>query len=291
VNRIDKRLFNHYEHWHKQLIPFNIASGDFTVGIDDALRAHYLLCDFFLYEGEKIASPGPRDKTLFLSALDRQTAGFSGKQKWDDLFHIAATLFFGIVKNHPFYDGNKRTALLLMLYQLWNFGRIADRPQKEFETLAVRTAANQLSLYSSFSDFKKKGDAEIRTIAHFLRKSTRHEDKRYYRVTFRDFATALRKFGIDIEGPSDNKINIIKTIPIKKGLFRQRTEFKRQTIYQVGCPRMTMQINPKAQKEILKACGLTSENGYDSQVLFADSDPLGLLIGEFQHPLRRLKDK
>lgn len=291
MRRIDNRLYNNYEHWLAELSEFNDSKGKNIVGIDDALRAHYLLCDFFLYEGEQIASPGPRDKTLFLSALDRQTVGFGRGNKWQDIFHVSATLFYGMVKNHPFHDGNKRTALLLALYQLWEGGRVADESQKKFELLAVRTAANELAKYPQYRQYEKRGDVEVRTIAHILRKGTRRENKRYRRLTFRDFGTVLSKYGFSFEGPDGNKINITTRETTKVGLFRKREETKTKTVIQIGCPKMTAQINPKAQKEVLKACGLTADNGFDSDVIFGKADPLDSLIAEFQEPLRRLKDK
>lgn len=290
MHRIAPSLYNSYEHWVSELKGCIEVGGSNVVSVDDALRAHYLICDFFHYEGEKVALPGPRDITLFLSALDRQTAGFGGVQKWTDPLDVSATLFYGFVKNHSFYDGNKRTALLLTLYQLWKSGRVADKPQKEFEQLAVRTAANELAKYPQYSQHKKRGDVEVRTISHILRKATRKENKKYIRLTYRDFSKILSKHGFNVEGPSGNKINIIKEKTVRVGVFRKEKK-KKNSLIQVGCPRMTAQINPKAQKEILKACGLTAENGYDSDVLFNDADPLESLIVEFQGPLRRLKDK
>jgi death-on-curing protein len=53
---------------------------------------------------------GLRDKALLESALDRP------RNKWGygetDLAKLAAAYAYGIVRNHPFADGNKRAALL-----------------------------------------------------------------------------------------------------------------------------------------------------------------------------------
>lgn len=54
---------------------------------------------------------GIRDRGLLQSALDRPKNSFYyGKEP--SLFDMAAALCQGIAKNHPFLDGNKRTALL-----------------------------------------------------------------------------------------------------------------------------------------------------------------------------------
>lgn len=54
--------------------------------------------------------PGIRDRGMLESALDRP------KNKWtygeQDLAKLAAAYAFGIARNHPFVDGNKRASLL-----------------------------------------------------------------------------------------------------------------------------------------------------------------------------------
>ncbi|MEM1085968.1 MAG: type II toxin-antitoxin system death-on-curing family toxin [Verrucomicrobiota bacterium] len=56
---------------------------------------------------------GLRDEEMLLSALSRP------RQKWDyadpkpDLCELASAYAFGIPRNHPFLDGNKRTAVVV----------------------------------------------------------------------------------------------------------------------------------------------------------------------------------
>jgi death-on-curing protein len=51
---------------------------------------------------------GVRDWNLLLSALNRPRAAAYYEEA--DLIRQAATLLWGLVENHPFHDGNKRTA-------------------------------------------------------------------------------------------------------------------------------------------------------------------------------------
>jgi len=53
---------------------------------------------------------GLRDWNLLDSAVQRPRAAFSGKDLYPDLFTKAAALGHSLVLNHPFVDGNKRTA-------------------------------------------------------------------------------------------------------------------------------------------------------------------------------------
>ncbi len=56
-------------------------------------------------------SVGIRDISLIESALGRPQATFDGEDLYDNLFDKAAALLQSLLKNHPFVDGNKRTAL------------------------------------------------------------------------------------------------------------------------------------------------------------------------------------
>lgn len=56
-------------------------------------------------------APGLRDEGLLESALARPKNAFLHDRKLD-LAALAAAYAFGIAKNHPFVDGNKRAAFL-----------------------------------------------------------------------------------------------------------------------------------------------------------------------------------
>jgi death on curing protein len=54
---------------------------------------------------------GLRDSGMLLSALGRPQATFDGKDLYPDLFSKTAALLDSLIRNHPFVDGNKRTAI------------------------------------------------------------------------------------------------------------------------------------------------------------------------------------
>ncbi len=55
-------------------------------------------------------SSGVRDEALLESALARPQQLFAYGDPPPDLAALAASLAFGLARNHPFVDGNKRTA-------------------------------------------------------------------------------------------------------------------------------------------------------------------------------------
>jgi death-on-curing protein len=59
------------------------------------------------YGGES----GIRDIKLLQSAIAQPGIGFSAGYLHADIYEMAAAYLFHIVRNHPFMDGNKRTAV------------------------------------------------------------------------------------------------------------------------------------------------------------------------------------
>jgi death-on-curing protein len=55
--------------------------------------------------------PGVRDRGLLESALDRPRNQFAYGET--EITRLAASYAFGISRNHPFLDGNKRTSLVV----------------------------------------------------------------------------------------------------------------------------------------------------------------------------------
>ena len=55
-------------------------------------------------------SHGIRDLNLLMSAVSRSQASFAGEDLYSGVFSKAAALMHSLIFNHPFVDGNKRTA-------------------------------------------------------------------------------------------------------------------------------------------------------------------------------------
>ena len=74
--------------------------------------------------------PGIRDKGLLDSALSQPFQSVFGQDLCPTVEDKAARLAYGITKNHPFLDGNKRTACACMVVYLQLNGRYF-RPRSE----------------------------------------------------------------------------------------------------------------------------------------------------------------
>jgi len=100
-------------------------------------------------------SHGVRDVRLLESALARPRATFGGKDLYPDIFEKAAVLMESIVKNHPFIDGNKRTAITSAGIFLERNGYSFHPTLEELESLTRRMAEGKISLPDAVKWFKK----------------------------------------------------------------------------------------------------------------------------------------
>jgi len=84
-------------------------------------------------------STGIRDEALLHSALARPKQRLAYEPN-SSIFELAASYSFGLAKNHPFIDGNKRTALTIGSLFLEINGHSLAAPEAEaviiFESLA-----------------------------------------------------------------------------------------------------------------------------------------------------------
>ena len=83
-------------------------------------------------------SVGVRDMNLLSSAIAMPYASFSGKFLYDDIYEMASAYAFHISQNHPFIDGNKRTALASALVFLeMNGVSISDTQEKLYDAMMI----------------------------------------------------------------------------------------------------------------------------------------------------------
>lgn len=89
-----------------------------------------------------------RDFGLLDSAVSRPQAAAFGEDAFPTIHEKAAALLHGLARNHPFLDGNKRTALSAasVFYQLNGFSLVAE--PGDLVGLMVDVAEGQLDVAS-----------------------------------------------------------------------------------------------------------------------------------------------
>lgn len=87
---------------------------------------------------------GIRDEGLLESALAQPCASFGGQLLHATIYEQAAAYLFHLVQNHPFLDGNKRTAFAAMSTFLKINGYRFLLSKDEAYTLVMRVAQGQM---------------------------------------------------------------------------------------------------------------------------------------------------
>lgn len=92
---------------------------------------------------------GLRDLALLESAVAAPQASFGGKPLIKDATEMAAAYVFYLCRNHPFVDGNKRTALACCLVFLESNDLLPEPATPahqidEWERLVIEVAASRL---------------------------------------------------------------------------------------------------------------------------------------------------
>lgn len=94
-------------------------------------------------------SPGLRDEGLLDSALNAPFQGFGTTSAYPSLQQKAARLCYGLVKNHPFVDGNKRIGAHAMLVFLAVNGVELSYTQQELADIILQVAAGEKGYLST----------------------------------------------------------------------------------------------------------------------------------------------
>ena len=86
---------------------------------------------------------GVRDAGALASALDRPRNRQTYGNPPPDLAELAAAYGFGIARNHPFVDGNKRTALIAMrLFLKLNGAELVATPGEKYDVVMSLAAGD-----------------------------------------------------------------------------------------------------------------------------------------------------
>jgi death-on-curing protein len=104
--------------------------------------------------------PAVRDEGLLESAVMMPMARFGGEYLHDGLPAMAAAYLFHLCKNHPFVDGNKRTALASAEVFLLVNGWKLDATNDDLLRITLDVAASRLSKEEITSVFREHASPE-----------------------------------------------------------------------------------------------------------------------------------
>ena len=113
-------------------------------------------------ENAFVLSPGVRDENLLASAVNTPFQTFMGNDLYPSIYDKAAQLCYGIANNHPFTDGNKRTALHSMYVYLIINGFNITATQQDVENMIIDVAAGNMT-NAELTQWLRENTVEIDT--------------------------------------------------------------------------------------------------------------------------------
>lgn len=160
------------------------------MNIETIKYIHEYLTEYFVDSEDPISPPGIKNLGMLESAAGRPFASAGGSDAFPDVFDKAAALFHGIIGNHAFHNGNKRTALLTTLYFLGDNNCIVDRcDDEEMFEFTREVAAHEIC---------EERNQELITIKEWFYRNSRKQIKGEQRLKFIELREILVRFGYEV---------------------------------------------------------------------------------------------
>jgi death-on-curing family protein len=258
-----------------------------TLSREDVLLIHNHLAHEFVESGDPIFPAGVRSAALLDSAVGRQHSGFGMKLKYETPAENAATLLYGICMDHPFHNGNKRTALVSMLAHLdRNKLTLFGVRQKEIFDFMIDVASH--GLVKTRGAARSDPDDEVHEIAVWIRRHADRVTRGEHPVTFRELRRILLSFGYVLSNPHGNSIDICKPGFEKKGFFRTAVRHVLRHITTIDYPGEGRTVPLRTIKFVRSTLKLREEDGIDSTAFYNDLAIVDAFVNEYRTVLRRL---
>lgn len=239
-----------------------------SITADQVEQIHWLLVDDFKRGKDPIDPPGIRSRHLLESALHRTNTSLGNEAKYPTVPMVAAALLHAIISNHPFHNGNKRTALVATLAFLDINAMLLEADENELYDYLVKIASHEVETAASGAD------DEMLAIARWIHRQSRSISNEEKVIKFHDLRTILLRYGCTFEHPGGkgNRINIMRGALTTQVYYRNEgTDVERNTI-----------------RQIRKDLGLTDEHGYDSAIFYKAEDRVPAFIHKYRRTLDRL---
>lgn len=133
-------------------------------------EAHYGIVAMFEKEEDPVSPAGVKSPDMLESACMRPHTGAGDQEKYKTVFKKSAALFHSLTKNHPFHNGNKRTAVVTLLTALHRNNRRL-RPEVSDEVL-YEFAINVTSDEFPIKGKKTSPDEAVDAIAAWLKENS-----------------------------------------------------------------------------------------------------------------------
>lgn len=245
---------------------------------------HQSLVEDFKNTADPLEPPGVRSMSLLESAISRPATSIGEHRKYPTIEMAAAALMHALVHDHPFHNGNKRTALVSMLVALDENGLVVMCPEDDLFKLVLQLAQHALTS----GPRAELPDREVLAVAKWLEVYVRRVVKGDRPMAWRRLKQILSSYSCEFENPTaGNKINIIRTVERPARIFwAARKEILRTQIAYAGDG---TEADRNTVNKIRNDLQLDEEHGIDSAVFYNNqvTSP-SEFIHRYKKTLRRL---
>lgn len=195
-----------------------------------------------------------------------------------------AATFHALVHDHPFFNGNKRTALVSLIAFLDGHGQVLTVNQDTLYDFVLTVARHGILAGFRVADGLAPVDAEVVAIARWIQKNMRPIRKEEFPLKFHEVRTILASLGCDV-AVNKGKATVTRTIPRRGFLGRQRQEELKHSFWYAGEGR---ELDRFAVKKIRAELLLDEEHGYDSAVFYQKQTKIDDFVVRYRRTLQRL---
>jgi len=266
------------------------------LSVEEVLQVHEILVWDFAESNDPIFPPGVKSQALLESAVARQHAEFGGVAKYTSAPDLAATLTFGLCNNHPFHNGNKRTALVCMLVHLDKNGlTLAGCPQDDLFKMIIALADHRITTVAPKRVLKevhkKRADLEVAALAGWISERAKKPRRGERQITYRELNRRLHEFGFSLEAPAGgrgNQRDVVRIETARSVLPWKQPRQVRKRIGSVGYHDEGSVVFVSEMKKIRQLCQLREEDGVDSDAFYGSAAIVDAFVNKYRSVLRRL---
>jgi prophage maintenance system killer protein len=267
-----------------------------TLSVNDVLFIHERLCADFATTDDPIDPPGVRSMNLLASAISRQESGYGGMLKYHEPILNAATLLYGLCNDHPFHNGNKRTALVSALAHLdRNRLVLGSTKQRDLFRLMISVASHSLvkrpvkiGRETQLVPRRAAPDEEVAAIANWLRPRVEKLTRGEAQITYRELRQILGNFGFSIH-PSKNMKVAICVAETRRGLLRRTVRPK--AVMSLDWPGDGRTVSVGHIKHLRKKLKLCEEDGVTREAFYTNGARVDRFINDYRLVLRQLASR
>lgn len=251
---------------------------------DQILLIHEELVLDFASSKDPITPSGVKSPSMLASAAHRPETASGSLLKYPTVEMGAAALLHALVHNHPFHNGNKRTALVSMIVFLDDNGFVLTADENGLFKLVLQLAQHALVI----GDRADLPDREVLAVARWLKQNVRRKESGDRSLPWRELRPILIRHDCKCEAASRGQRMTVTRVVERGSTWLGRR--KKQTLsFAFTNVRDGRDIDRNVLSRLRQDLELDDANGVDSAAFYADA-PISTsdFIRSYQGILRRL---